>query len=463
MEHLPGILIHVFTTAGFLLALVLLARILTQRRSPTSTLAWLMAVVLVPYVGVPLYLLLGGRKVSRRMAAKQKIRPAAPVLPADEGLEHQLASLGFRGGFAPTRRNRLGLLLRGEEAYAATLRLISRAQEAIHVATFILGRDPTGRAVIAALAAKARRGVPVYLLLDALGSVKIDRRFLAPLTSAGGRVAFFMPMLHLPFRGRANLRNHRKMVVVDGQTAIVGGMNLAREYMGPRASQAHWQDLSLEIRGPAAEQALEIFRLDWQFAAQEEIGRWRPNPGSADDTASTALQFIASGPDTEGDALREALMISLFRAAQRVWITTPYFVPDDALLDALCMAARRGIDLRLVLPRRSNHRLADLARESYLSQLQEAGARILLYRPRMLHAKAMLIDDRVAVTGSANLDMRSLLLNYEMALCIYSPEIIRELEDWMRQLMADCGERRPHTSPSLAVLEGIGRLFAPLL
>lgn len=463
MDHVPGILLHLLTTAGFLLALVLLARILTQRRSPTSTLAWLMAVVFVPYLGVPLYLLLGGRKVRRRTEAKRKIRPPAAVMPADEGLEPLLASLGFRGGFAPTRRNRLTLLLTGEEAYHATLKLIEGARASIHAATFILGRDDTGRALVEALAAKARQGVRVHLLLDALGSVKINRRFLAPLLAAGGRVAFFMPMRHLPFRGRANLRNHRKMLVADGFRAMVGGMNLAHEYMGPRESDARWQDLSLQIRGPAAEQALEVFRQDWQFAAQEEIPRPPAPSGGGDDTAATALQFMASGPDTEGDALREALVMSLFRAVRRVWIVTPYFVPDDVLLDALCMAARRGIDLRLVLPRRSNHRLADLAREGYLSQLQESGARIQLFGPRMLHAKALIIDDAVAVTGSANLDMRSLLLNYELALWIYSPEKVRQLESWMRGLMEACTERRPHTNPTLAVLEGIGRLFAPLL
>jgi cardiolipin synthase len=463
MVIIEFIYIQLLPTLGFVLALVLLAHILRQRRSPTSTLAWLMAVVFIPYIGVPLYIFFGGRKMTRQAASKRMLSGSASVLSTDTGLEHQLASLVYRGGFPPTRRNRARLLLSGEAAYQETLQLIDKAEHAIHVATYILGRDDTGRAVVKALARKASQGVGVYLLLDALGSVKVDRRFLAPLHAAGGQTAFFMPMLRLPLRGRANLRNHRKMVIVDGRAAIVGGMNLADESMGPEIRPDRWQDISVHLVGPAAGQAFEIFRSDWQFAAQEDLGPDKPHGGRTDATATTALQFMASGPDVENDALREAFMISLFRAHQRVWIVTPYFVPDDLLQESLCMAARRGIDLRLIVPRRSNHRLADLAREGYLSQLQEAGAKVMLYRPRMLHAKAVLIDDTVAVAGSANMDMRSLLLNYEVGLCIYDPEIIRQIEAWMKGLMQAGLRRERHKHGALSLVEDMARLFAPLL
>jgi cardiolipin synthase len=343
------------------------------------------------------------------------------------------------------------------------LRLIDKAEHAVYVATFILGRGSTGRLIVETLARKAAQGVKVYLLLDALGSVKINRRFLAPLLRAGGKTAFFMPMFNLPFRGRANLRNHRKMVIVDNKAAIVGGMNLAHQYMGPREAHDRWHDISMFLSGPVARQVLEIFRSDWEFAAKETLETPEPAGEKEDVTATTVLQFIASGPDVENDALREALMISLFRAHHRVWIVTPYFVPDDFLLESLCMAAQRGVDLRLITPERSNHRVADWAREGYLSQLQDAGAGIHLYQPRMLHAKALIIDDSVALVGSGNMDMRSLLLNYEIGLCIYSPEIIHQLEEWMQGLMKACRERQVHHSATLTMIEGISRLFAPLL
>jgi cardiolipin synthase len=463
MSVLETLYVNLLPSLGFILALVFMAHLLRQRRSPTSTLAWLMALVFIPYVGVPLYLLFGGRKMQRKAAAKSRLLPAEPVHAADPGLAGQLASLVYRGGFPPTRRNHVKLLLTGEEAYAETLRLIQRAAYTINVATYILGRGETGRTIVAALTRKAAQGVKVCLLLDALGSFKIDRRFLAPLHRAGGRSAFFMPMLRLPFQGRANLRNHRKMLICDDRSAIVGGMNLAHEYMGPHPTADRWDDISLSIAGPAAAQAFEIFRSDWQFAAGETLELRRPARSQTDGTATTALQFMASGPDVENDALREALIMSLFRAHQRVWIVTPYFVPDELLEDALCMAARRGIDLRLITPARSNHRLADLVREGYIPQLQAAGAKVLLYQPRMLHAKALLIDDTVAVMGSANMDMRSLLLNYEVGLCIYSPEVIRQVEAWMHSLMAESLERTPHKGRSLNLLEGMARIFAPLI
>nr|MBL0714740.1 PLDc N-terminal domain-containing protein [Desulfobacterales bacterium] len=252
MVIIEFIYIQLLPTLGFILALVLLAHILRQRRSPTSTLAWLMAVVFIPYIGVPLYIFFGGRKLNRRAASKQMLPASFPIRSSDIGLEHQLASLVYRGGFPPTRRNRARLLLSGEEAYHETMRLIDKAGHAIHVATFILGRDETGRSIVKALARKAAQGVRVFLLLDALGSVKVDRSFLAPLHQAGGKTAFFMPMLHLPLRGRANLRNHRKMVIVDGRAAIVGGTNMASEYMGPEARSDRWQDISVRLVGPAA-------------------------------------------------------------------------------------------------------------------------------------------------------------------------------------------------------------------
>jgi cardiolipin synthase len=457
------IYIHLLPSLGFVLALVLLAHILRQRRSPTSTLAWLMAVILIPYIGVPLYILLGGRKMTRQARSKRMLAATGPVQSKEDGLEHQLASLVYRGGFPPTRCNHARLLVSGETAYRETLNLIEKAEHAVYAATYVLGCDATGRSIVKALARRASQGVKVYLLMDALGSVKVDRHFLAALHAAGGRTAFFMPMLRLPLRGRANLRNHRKMVIADGRAAIVGGMNLAAEYMGPDPRPDRWQDISVRLTGPAAGQAFEIFRSDWAFAAQEDIGDGKPHAGRTDATAATALQFMASGPDVENDALREAFIISLFHARQRVWVVTPYFVPDDLLQESLCMAARRGIDLRLIVPQRSNHRLADLARAGYLSQLQEAGCQVMLYRPRMLHAKAVLIDDTVAVTGSANMDIRSLLLNYEVGLCIYDPEIIRQIDAWMQGLMQACWEHAPHRNAAVILVEDMARLFAPLL
>lgn len=454
--------IHLLPSLGFIFALILLSHILREQRSPTSTLAWLMGIVFIPYLGVPLYLMLGGRKMRHRAGTK----PTLPEYAAGK-TDGEPVPVGLfdqdNGWFPASCGNRIMLLPRGEQAFAEIIRMIESARHSVLITTFILGRDETGRRIAAALTRKASKGVQVFLLLDALGSAKISRRFLAPLRKAGGRVAFFMPMLHLPFRGRANLRNHRKMIIVDGHSAIIGGMNLAAEYMGPEIQETRWQDLSLKVKGPVAGHLTELFREDWNFASRETLPDLRPpeSPGAC--ASDETVQLVASGPDVRNDSLRNALLTAIFRANRRVWMVTPYFVPDELLLEALCIAARRGLDISIVTPRRSNHRLADLVREGYLTRLQACGANIWLYQPRMLHAKAILVDDTLAMVGSANMDMRSLLLNYEIALFIFNEPIIAQVDAWMQSLKSQCACREARPESARDIIEGVGRLFAPLL
>ena len=407
------------TILGFLLALVLLAHLLRQQRSPTSTLAWLLTILLLPYVGVPLYLMFGGRKI-RRMAGRKKpmypTHPGAPH-PTFEGVvQRVLESCGVP---PVTSGNRVALVTDGEEAYGQLVRIIDEAKRTIHITTYILGRDAVGEAIVARLARRASEGVEVRLLLDDVGSWRVGRRFLAPLTEAGAKVAFFMPMIHLPFRGRANLRNHRKIVIADERRALTGGMNLAGAYMGSTPDPKRWRDLSLIVAGPAVHDLADLFRSDWKFATGEDLERLDPQAIPEETADGAVAQVVASGPDVEGDPLYEAIVSIIFTARRRIWVVTPYFVPDELLARALDLAARRGVDVRLVLPARSNHLSADLARGSYLHQVHDAGGHVLLFKPVMLHAKVVLIDDLVIV-GSANMDMRSLFLNYEVAMFLYA-------------------------------------------
>jgi cardiolipin synthase len=469
MPFVDIVIVHLLPALGFALAIFLLARIITERRSPASALAWMMAIAFVPYAGVPLYLMFGGRKMRHMVHEK-------PPLPDDSDPEHLALHFGdpafgqistlmperFHGVYPLIGKNRVVLLTSGEQAFDEAMHLIGEARQRIDIATFILGRDDTGRAFVDALAKKAAQGVAVHLLLDAVGCVKISRRFLSPLTDAGGATAFFMPMMRLPMRGRANLRNHRKMLIVDGEKSMVGGMNYSAEYMGAYSPKGHWVDISFMVEGPVVSQMHDIFIQDWAFAAKETISRL-PHSKGVSSERQAALQLIASGPDVRTDTLREAIIHALFRARRRVWIVTPYFVPDQTLTEALCMAAHRGVDVRLIIPRRSNHLVADLARETYLRQLDEAGATTMYFVPEMLHAKAVVVDEDLAIVGSANMDMRSLLLNYEVALCVYTPSVVKDLEGWMRWLLARCEKRRPVTSGRMGIFQGLGRLLSPLL
>ena len=455
--------IELLPILGFVLALVLLAHMLRQRRPPSSAMAWVLAIVLVPYVGVPLYLMFGGRKIPRAAARKENLlevaRRSSPPWPDAAG------ELPIAGDDAFPRRegNRLTVLGTGEESYRVLMQCIESAQESVYISTYILGVDDTGRAIVKALARKAAEGVQVRLLLDAMGCFPVRERFLRELTAAGGKHAFFMPMLHVPFRGRANLRNHRKILVFDRKTAIIGGMNLAQEYMGITSDPKRWHDLSLTVEGPAVGDLYSVFHGDWAFAAKEDLPALEALPPPLQSGDTLPLQIIPSGPDIAGDTLYDAVVTSMFGARERVWVVTPYFVPDEMLAKSICIAARRGADVRIVVPRTSNHVLADLVRRSYLRQVQEAGGTVHCFKPGMLHAKVILVDDRLAIVGSMNMDVRSFFLNYEIALFMYSHQMTHRLAAWVEEIMAQSEVGVKKAPAAVEFIEGAGRLLAPLL
>jgi cardiolipin synthase len=285
---------------------------------------------------------------------------------------------------------------------------------------------------------------------------------LAPLLDAGGRYAFFMPMMHLPFRGRANLRNHRKIIIVDNATAMMGGMNIAREYMGTAADTGRWRDLSFIVKGPVLADLHHVFRSDWQFAAKQKVVK-EDIPASSGTGEAAALQLVPSGPDVAGDPLYDSVLGALFKAKRRVWIVTPYFIPDEMLLKAMCITARRGIDVRVVVPRVSNHPLADLVRRSYLRQIQDSGATVCNFTPGMLHGKVILVDDALGIVGSMNMDMRSFFLNYEIALFIYDESEVKELDSWVTDTMRQSVPGIKKANIAIQFFEGAARLLAPLL
>lgn len=357
-------------------------------------------------------------------------------------------------------------LTTGEQAYARIMESISGAKRRLDIATFILGRDPVAEKLLEALVAKASSGIKVRLLLDGFGCFRVRRRWLRRLREAGGEVSFFMPLLHLPFRGYTNLRNHRKILVVDGEKAVVGGMNLSDDYIGPEPRAGRWRDLSLFVEGPVVELIQGIFRSDWDFAADKVAAPMEPVDVLAEAVSSGRpgrVQLVASGPDVAGDILYDAFLTEVFSADERIWITTPYFVPDDALAKGLELAAKRGVDVRICLPRISNHRLADFARGRALRQIASAGGKIFLFGETMLHAKSVLIDSRCAIVSSANIDMRSLFLNYEIALFLYSKGEVDELVRWSSDLMEHSEQGLEPAGLGRELVEGIAGLISPLL
>lgn len=449
-------LMWLLSILGFLITLAVLSRTKEPRRSPSSTIAWLLSIVLIPWIGVPAYFAFGERKSKDSPRGKSKFSP-------------EISSLGERGPdgegghpFSPTTGNGISLLDSGDQAFRALIALIENAKSSVDIATYVLSDDGTGNTVVAALVRKAGSGVKVRLLIDALGSIGLPSAMLEPLIASGGQCSFFMPILHPPFGGQANLRNHRKMAIADDSDAIIGGMNIAAEYMGPEADVRRWHDLSFKASGAMILDIHRVFESNWSFATKRryELGTLAIMKSS---NQNALIQVVPSGPDVDGDSLYDNVVSLFFTAKRSIWMATPYFIPDEMLIKSICIAARRGVDIRLVIPKASNHRIADIARRSYLRQMQESGARIYFFENGMMHGKAIVIDGSFAVVGSMNMDMRSFFLNYEIALYVYDKDVARNIENWLLRLMASSSIGVPTNNVISNAAEELVRLFAPLL
>lgn len=345
--------------------------------------------------------------------------------------------------------------------------LIRGARRRLYLLVFSLEDDVRGREVVAAMVERAAAGVEVRMLVDGYGSLELGPAALRDLVGAGARLARHRPLVAAgTLRGAFDYRNHRKLVVADGAVAWVGGRNQARKYLEEFVDGSHWTDLSLVIEGPAAAVFESVFRSDWLAASGELLPRAVPLPASAQralPSPGSVVQVLASGPDLPDDALHALLLAGIPSARERVWIVSPFFVPDDALQSMLRLACRRGLDVRIVVPRRSNMWLADRVRSSYLAELAAAGARVALFEPSMLHAKIVLLDDRVALVGSANFDMRSLFTNHEVAVVLYSPEDIAAVATVVEGYAARSSALRPPERFATTALSGALRILAPLM
>jgi cardiolipin synthase len=441
-----------FVFAG-LLIYIIATRTGEQRRHPSAAIAWVVAIAAFPYLAIPLFLTFGRRKFVRPAHAVPAARgPASSRTP--QWANALLTGLGLPEAVANAS---VSFQPQGPDSLAALIGLIGGAGQTLEIGTFMLGADEVGNQVTDALVAAAARGVRARVLVDSVGNLKSPQSLLRRLRGGGVEVRSFMPLLHNPMRGRTNLRNHRKLAVADGARLWSGGRNLAREYFLNRPGRPAWVDLSFVAVGPVAAQARAQFEIDWATAG----GRVGPSrlriPAVSHPDGPTPAQWIPSGPDLAEDTLHALLMTAAYHARDRILAVTPYFVPDEALLEAWCMACHRGVRISLVVPRQSNHRLADWARERALRRLVQCGGQVWL-APVMVHAKAVVVDDELALCGSLNLDGRSLFLNYEVMTAFYGPAEVAWLAQWQARLVAQAQPyrvRRPAWWRDL--LEGLVR------
>jgi cardiolipin synthase len=465
-------------------ALFVVAGVLRRRKEPMSMLAWILAIVTLPFVGAVLHGLIAATRV-RRKAGRRRHRVAhlmarlgeRAAVRARGGGEQLTAELpedlrtveqmGRRLSEMPaTSGNAVRIYQEANQTYTALEEAIRAAERHVHMEYYIWQPDQTGQHFRDLLVEKARAGVECRVLLDAVGCWRLTRRFTRPLIEAGGQVAFFMPLRPLRRHISPHLRNHRKIAVVDGQVAFVGSQNIGDEYRGRLKRLSPWFDTHMRVSGPAALFLQQTFAEDWAFATRQSLmaDGYFPEPRYAGDSI---VQVLPSGPDQDISALDQLLFAAVSTARSRIRIATPYFVPSAALRTALIHACYRGVHVRLVLPTRSNALLVLWAGRSFYPELLDAGVEIYEFDGGMLHSKIVTVDDRWCMLGTANMDVRSFRLNFEITALLYDRGVTRELSESIER---HCGNSRKITARDvwqrplrLQLFEGVARLFAPLL
>lgn len=470
----------------YVLAFFCIATVLRRRKEPTSMVAWIFAILTFPVLGMVLYWLLGSgrlhRKVKRRrhrvahLLAEYKDRAARHVSSDKRDVVEALrpdlvgiAQLGQRLADMPvTGGNDVRILQEANATYAALEEALRSARHHIHMEYYIWQPDETGHSFRDLVIERARAGIECRLLLDAVGCLRVGRAFLRPLLAAGVRVAFFMPLYAFPLRKRwsLHLRNHRKIAVIDGQVAFLGSQNIGDEYRGRLRDMSPWYDTHMRVSGPAALFLQQTFAEDWYLAARERLDgkQYFAEPSRP---GQSLVQVLPTGPDQSFSTLGQILFAAVSSARSSIRIATPYFVPDLAVRTALAHACYRGVQVRLVLPSRSDSALSLWAARSFYAELMEAGVQIHEYDAGVLHSKLVTVDDRWCMLGSANMDARSFRLNFEITALLYDQRVATELARSIDGFFEGARriERHDVWHPRLwrQLGEGAARLFAPLL
>jgi cardiolipin synthase A/B len=463
---------------------------LLERRQPSATVAWLLAILFIPIGGVLIYWLLGSTKLRRAERRSERVEHRVQEVLRRHGVQEKLTR--FRTGDAVEFQtqallhlgqrlsrlsnsigNRVTVHNGAAATYRAMIQAIEGARHHIHVEFYIIQPDRTGQQLRDRLVRRAREGLVVRVLYDAVGSAKLPNDFWKELKEAGGHAAAFAPLrvpslAWLRRRDRIDFRNHRKIVVVDGEIGFTGGINVGREYLGLNPEFGHWRDTHLQVRGPAVLSLQRTFLEDWLRTTGELLDDARLFADFGETPpGDSVVQIVDSGPDRTFSAIRHVYFTAMTLARERLWVTSPYFVPDAVIEEALIAAALRGVDVRLLTPANSDHNLVSWASRSYYPRLLEAGVRIYEYARGFVHAKTLVVDDWLGSVGSANMDIRSFELNFELNAFVHGRDCSESLAG---TFLADLRHARAITRESqrrLTYLKRLrhatARLLSPLL
>jgi cardiolipin synthase len=445
-------------------------------RTSQGAIAWAVSLVTFPYIALPLYWVLSRSKFQGYVDARRVgdweihfIVQEAAAKARTEGLlakmdRPELRVFSSLAMMPFTHSNRVRLLVDGDATFGAIFEGIERAQRYILVQFFIVRNDNLGRELKTRLIRKAAEGVRVYFLFDQIGSGWLGRAYIRELLKAGVFVRPFLTTKGLRNRLQINFRNHRKIVVIDGETAYVGGLNVGDEYMGRNPQIGPWRDTHVMLEGPAVDAVQLSFVEDWYWATEETPKLdWVLSP--ATDGHQDVL-VLPTGPADDLETCSLFFLHTINLAKQRLWIASPYFVPDAQVISALQLASLRGVDVRIMLPEKPDHLLVYLSSFSFLQEAEQADVKIYRYQPGFMHEKVILVDDRLAAVGTANLDNRSFRLNFEITVLVDDRDFASEVEQMLQRDFEQC--RRVHSdelrrrSFLFKVAVRVARLMAPV-
>ncbi len=479
-EHSLAVLIIVYLLTMIFIAIL----IVLENRSPLRTISWVLVLVLLPFVGIVFYLFFGQeyrkKKMFSRKGLKNLERLRAMTQSQLEKLPHNyrdfsksvyhkrhLINLMLANSNALlTQNNEITVLKDGGQTFPAIFQALESARHHIHLEYYIIGNDTTGNYLREVLIRKAKEGVEVRLIYDDVGSWELPQKYIRSLKDAGVKIDCFMKVRFPHLTSRVNYRNHRKIIVVDGEIAFTGGVNIADRYLNGTKRLGTWRDTHLMLKGGAATGLQIVFMADWFFVSGEILqgGKYflPLNHGKG-----KLAQIVASGPDSDWESIGQAYFSAIASARERVYIATPYLIPTPEIANAMKVAALGGIDIRVLLPQRSDAHIPKWSTNSYVEELLEAGVKVFQYQPGFMHSKMIIVDGVFASVGTANFDFRSLETNFEVNAMVYDEKIASVLENHFledlsqsREILLQEWRDRPWSSKAK---ESFARLLSPML
>jgi len=478
----PQTALSILFVIEFIIALTV---IFIERKSPAATLAWVMVVFLVPIGGIIFYLMLSqniARQKLYRLTQRERDmlethlseqvdavkRDHFLYITPEEGKWKDLILLNQNYAHAYlSQENRVEIFTDGNHLFESLLKDIASAKESINIQYFIVKNDITGRKLIRALTEKAKEGIEVRFLIDALGSRSQNKTKLKDFIDAGGKLAFFFPPKFKYLNLKLNYRNHRKIVVIDGKLGYLGGYNIGNEYVDKSKKFGHWRDTHLRMTGESVSDINTRFFLDWRLASKENISLELAYTKAQQTDGNTAVQIVSSGPDTAKEEVKHTYLRMINQANRNVYIQSPYFVPDRSIFESLQNAALAGVDVRIMIPNKPDHIFVYWASYYYCGLLLSAGVKVFIYDHGFLHAKTLIVDGEVCSVGSANFDNRSFRLNFETNAILYDEVEAFKLEKIFEQDIADSIELTDEIYAERSLLvklkENIARLLSDLL